>query len=100
MTKHNAENKWTKRKYLIYLKDAKRHSEHTIDAAAKALGRFEEYTQHRDCMTFHHEQAVAFKRHLAEQISQRTGEKLSKATRCSRQRALHWGGRSSLSRPG
>jgi site-specific recombinase XerD len=85
---------------LIYLKETRRHSEHTIDAAAKALGWFEEYTQHRDFKTFRHEQAVAFKRHLAEQISQRTGEKLSKATRCSRPRALYWDGRSSLSRPG
>jgi hypothetical protein len=51
-----------------------------VDAAAKALSRFEEYTRYRDFKAFHFEQAVAFKRHLAEQTGQRSGEKLSKAT--------------------
>ena len=80
MTKHNAENERIKRQYFAYLKEAKRHSEPTVDAAAKALSRFEEYTRHREFKAFHFEQAVAFKRHLAEQTAQRTGEKLSKAT--------------------
>ena len=34
----------------------------------------------RDFKAFHVEQAIAFKRHLAEQTGQRSGEKLSKAT--------------------
>ena len=80
MTKHNAENERIKRKYFAYLKAAKRHSEPTVDAAAKALSRFEEYTRYRDFKAFHSEQAVAFKRHLAEQTGQRSGEKLSKST--------------------
>ncbi len=80
MTKHNAENERIKRKYFAYLKAAKRHSEPTVDAAAKALSRFEEYTRYRDFKAFHTEQAIAFKRHLAEQTGQRSGEKLSKAT--------------------
>ena len=80
MTKHNPENERIKRKYFAYLKEAKRHSEPTVDAAAKALSRFEEYNRHRSFRTFHFEQAVAFKRHLAEQTGQRSGEKLSKAT--------------------
>lgn len=80
MTKHNAENERIKRRYFAYLTEAKRHSEPTVDAAAKALSRFEEYTRHRDFKAFHFEQAVAFKRHLAEQKGQRSGEKLSKAT--------------------
>ena len=45
MTKHNPENERIKRKYFAYLKEAKRHSEPTIDAAAKALSRFEEFTR-------------------------------------------------------
>jgi hypothetical protein len=49
------------------LKEAKRHSEPTVDAAAKALSRFEEYTRCRDFKAFHYEQAVAFKRHLTEE---------------------------------
>ena len=80
MTKHNPENERIKRKYFAYLKEAKRHSEPTVDAAAKALSRFEEYTRHRNFKAFHFEQAVSFKGHLAEQTGQRTGEKLSKAT--------------------
>lgn len=48
-----------------------------MDAAAKALSRFEEYTRYWDFKAFHLEQAVAFKRNLAEQTGQRSGEKLS-----------------------
>lgn len=80
MSKHNAENERIKRKYFAYVKEAKRHSEPTVDAAAKALARFEQYTRHKDFKAFHFEQAVAFKKHLAEQKAQLSGEKLSKAT--------------------
>ena len=80
MRKYNPENERIKRKYFAYLKEAKRHSEPTVDAAAKALSRFEEYTRYRHFKAFHFEQAIAFKRHLAEQTGQRSGEKLSKAT--------------------
>ncbi len=80
MTKHNPENERIKRKYFAYLKAAKRHSEPTVDATAKTLSRFEEYTRYRDFKRFHYEQATAFMRHLAEQTGQRSGEKLSKAT--------------------
>src|SRR3984957_16540338 len=80
MTKHNAENERIKRKYFAYLKEAKRHSEATVDAAAAALNRFEVDTKHRDFKSFRHEQAIAFKKHLAEQKGQQSGEKLSKAT--------------------
>ena len=80
MTKHNANNERIKRRYFAFLKEAKRHSEPTVDAAAKALDRFEVYAKHRDFKTFHVEQAIAFKKHLAEQKGQQSGEKLSKAT--------------------
>src|SRR5208282_918674 len=80
MTKHNADNERIKREYFAYLKEAKRHSEPTVDASAKALNRFEVHTKHRDFKTFHLEQAIAFKKHLAEQRGQQSGEKLSKAT--------------------
>ncbi len=80
MTKHNPENERIKRKYFAYLKEAQRFSDPTVDAAAKALSRFEEHTRYRDFKRFHFEQATAFKRSLAEQIAQRSGEKLSKAT--------------------
>jgi integrase len=80
MATHNASNERIKRKYFAYLKEAKRHSEPTVDASAKALNRFEVYTKHRDFKAFHFEQAIAFKKHLAEQKGQQSGEKLSKAT--------------------
>lgn len=80
MKKHNPVNERIKRQYFSYLKEAKRHSEPTVDAAAKALNRFEVYTRYRDFKAFHFEQAIAFKKHLAEQKGQQSGEKLSKAT--------------------
>ena len=80
MKKHCAENERIKRRYFTFLKEAKRHGEPTVDAAAKALNRFEVYTRFKDFKAFHFQQAVAFKRHLAEQKTQQSGEKLSKAT--------------------
>ena len=35
MTTHNANNERIKRQYFTYLKEAKRHSEPTVDAVAK-----------------------------------------------------------------
>ena len=80
MTTHNANNERIKRRYLSFLKEAKRQSVPSIDAVAKALNRFEVDTKFRDFKSFHTEQAIAFKKHLAEQRSQQTGEILSKAT--------------------
>lgn len=80
MRKHHPENERIKRQYLAYLKEAQRYSEVSIDAVAKALSRFEQYTRYRDFKAFHFELAIAFKRHLAEQTGQRSREKLSKAT--------------------
>ena len=80
MTKHNPDNERIKRKYLIFLKEAKRQNEASIDAVAKALSRFEPYTKYRNFKKFHFEQAVGFKKYLTNQDSQQTGKKLSKAT--------------------
>jgi integrase len=80
MPKHHPDNERIKRHYFAFLKEAKRQSEDSVDAVAKALARFEVDTQHRDFRAFHYEQAVAFKRHLADRDSLVTGEKLSKAT--------------------
>jgi len=84
MQKHNPANERIKRKYFSFLKEAKRHGEATVDAAAKALNRFEVYTRYRDFKAFHFEQAIAFKKHLAEQKGRQTGEKLSKGRPCMR----------------
>lgn len=80
MTQYNQKNERIKRQYLTFLREAKQQSEASVDAVAAALARFEQYTRHRDFKAFHHQQATAFKRHLADQDSQATGEKLSKAT--------------------
>ncbi|MEJ1385334.1 MAG: tyrosine-type recombinase/integrase [Candidatus Sedimenticola sp. (ex Thyasira tokunagai)] len=80
MIKHSPTNERIKRQYFIFMKEAKRQSESSIDAVAKALNRFEVYTKHRDFKAFHYQQAVSFKKHLAEQKSCQSGKKLSKAT--------------------
>jgi integrase len=80
MATHNPNNERIKRQYFTYLKEAKRQSEASVDAAAKALARFEEYMNYRDFKAFHFQQAIAFKNRLSEQASAVTGEKLSKAT--------------------
>ena len=94
MTTHNPRNERIKRDYFTYLKEAKRYSEASLDKVAAALHSFEAYTRFKDFRSFHIEQAVAFKRHLGEQSSARTGEGLSKATLYSTVSALrnffHW----------
>src|SRR5215207_787281 len=77
---HNGKNERIKRRYARYLKDAKRKSETTIDAALGAIDRFEGYMKQRDFAKFHIEQAIGFKDHLAIQRNERTGATLSKAT--------------------
>jgi integrase len=86
--KYDPENERIKRSYFIYLKEAKRCGEASIDAVAKALKRFELYNRFRDFRQFRPEQAVGFKRHLSEECSLKTGDKLSKATLHSTLNAL------------
>jgi len=80
MRSHYPTNERIKRQYFAYLAEAQGHSEPTIDAIAKAIARFEAYTRCKDFKSFHIEQARAFKRDLAEQRGDRSGEPLSKAT--------------------
>src|SRR5690606_17202736 len=80
MTKHNPDNERIKRAYFVYLREARRRNNASIDGVAKALARFECATGHRDFGKFHREQAVAFKRKLDQQIALRTGQRLSRAT--------------------
>lgn len=79
MKKHNADNERIKRDYFSYLREARRQSEPTLDAVAKALARFEEYNRWRDFKAFHYQQAVAFKQYMAAQRGQ-SGAPLSKST--------------------
>jgi len=88
MKKYCPENERVKRRYFVFLKEAKRQNEASVDAVAKAISRFEQYTKWRDFKAFHFEQAVGFKAHLAKSWNQKTGAALSKATMNSTLRAL------------
>jgi len=80
MTNHNVNNERMKRKYFTFIKEAKRHSEASIDCIAKAIHRFEQYNKFKDFKAFHFNQAVGFKNKLLTQKSLKTGENLSKST--------------------
>jgi len=86
--KHNANNERIKRQYFIFLKEAKRQNESSVDGVAMAISRFENHTKFKDFKAFRFEQAVAFKKHIANQDNQQTGKKLSKATLNSTLRQL------------
>lgn len=88
MTKPNAANERVKRDYLRYLKEARGRDEATLDRVAKSLVRFEDDTGRRDFRLFNREQAMAFKRRLAEVKNSRSGTRLSKATMLSTLRDL------------
>jgi integrase/recombinase XerD len=80
MKTHNPDNERIKRAYFTYLVEARGFSDATLDSVAKAINRFETYTMFRDFKAFHIEQAKGFKASLAEQMSLRTKDRLSKAT--------------------
>jgi hypothetical protein len=80
MKTHNPDNERIKRAYFTYLIEAQGFSEPTLDSVAKATNRFETYTRFRNFKAFHIEQAKGFKASLAEQMSLRTKDRLSKAT--------------------
>ncbi len=83
MSTHNPTNERIKRRYLTFLKEAKRQNEASVDSAAEAICRFEEFSRYRDFKVFHIDLAIAFKKHLAETIAARSGKPLSKSTVCS-----------------
>ena len=88
MARHNANNERVKRDYFTFLRESRGHSEASVDQAAKALARFEEHTKCRDFKKFHHELAIAYKRHLSAQLNATTGTRLSKSTVRSELRCL------------
>src|SRR5450755_1014635 len=88
MPQHSPENERVKRLYAVYMKEARSYREATVDAVLAAIHRFEAHTNFPDFKTFRQEQAVAFKRHLAEQTNVRTGKLLSKSTLLSTLAAL------------
>ena len=92
--KFNEENERIKRRYLHFLREAKRSDTATVDKAAEAILRFERSTGYKPFKRFHIEQAVAFKDRLSNEKSARTGAPLSKATVDSTLRMvkafIHW----------
>lgn len=88
MRKHHPDNERVKHRYFVFLKEAKRQNDSSVDAVAKAISRFEGYTKWRDFKTFHVDQAIAFKADLAKHRNEKTGKPLSKATLNSTLRSL------------
>ena len=80
MSKLNPQNERIKRDYFRHLKGARGKSEATVDAARKAIARFEAYTSARDFKTYRREQAIGFRERLAETQGLRSSESLSVAT--------------------
>ena len=60
--RHHPENERIKHRYLLYLREAKRLSNASVDQAASAIAAFEKVTGFRAFRNFHIEQARRFKR--------------------------------------
>lgn len=80
MAKHKPDNLRIKRKYLVWLKDAKGFSEASIDKAAAAISTYERFLSGKDFRAFHPERARSFKHFLSKQRHPRTGAPLSAST--------------------
>ena len=61
MRKYNAGNERLKRRYELYLREAKGQDEKSIDKVRAALVKFEECTKYKSFKAFHIEQARSFK---------------------------------------
>jgi integrase/recombinase XerD len=77
---YNPKNERLKRDYLRHIQEARGRTQTTVDAARKAICRFERYTRFKDFHTFNKEQAIGFKRHLLTQKSARAGNPISPST--------------------
>ena len=80
MKKNNGDNVRVIRNYCVFLKEAKRQDDSSVDGLTKAINRFEEYTKYKDFKQFHYQQAVGFKKHLMAQKNVVTDKPLSKST--------------------
>ena len=79
MLKYNAENERLKRRYEIYLKEAKGQDVKSVDKARAALVKFEHSTKFKPFKAFHIDQARQFKDALAH-ATNANGKPLSMAT--------------------
>jgi integrase/recombinase XerD len=74
---YNPENERLKRRYLQYIKEAKRQGQVSVDRIAASIDRFQSHTKIKPFRKFHIEQAIAFKRNLDDAKNARTGKPLS-----------------------
>jgi integrase len=80
MRKINEENERIKRRYLQYLKAAKRKDASTVLKAAEGILRFEASVGYTSFKRFRIEQATKFHDRINAEISKTTGKPLSKST--------------------
>ncbi|PSL20518.1 site-specific integrase [Shimia abyssi] len=80
MRKVNEENERIKRRYLKYLKTAKRKDPSTVQKASDGILRFEASTNYASFKKFRIEQVIKFRERLDEEISKKTSKPLSKST--------------------
>ncbi|ABV94957.1 integrase family protein [Dinoroseobacter shibae DFL 12 = DSM 16493] len=80
MARRNSDNQRIKRKYLVWLKDARGLSEASIDKTAAAITGYDDWLGGKDFRAFHSERARSFKRHLGGLRNARTGSPLSAST--------------------
>jgi integrase/recombinase XerD len=77
--KLNPKNERLKKQYFEYLKEAKKHSDSTVDNIRKAILRWEEFSGYKD-FNLTKQGAINFKKNLAETKAQQSGEALSLST--------------------
>lgn len=80
MAKHETDNLRIKRKYLVWLEEARGLSVASIDKAAAAISLYDKWSGGKDFRAFHVEKARAFKRHLGGLRNERDGSHLSTGT--------------------
>lgn len=80
MRKLNEENERIKRRYLQYLKVAKRKDATTVLKAAEGILRFEASTSYASFKRFRIEQAITFQDRLNREVNKKTSKPLSKST--------------------
>jgi integrase len=80
MNKHHPKNERIKRKFRIWLQEARHKSVHSIDQIVAAIALFEASTSFKDFAAFHIEQARKFKSDQFESVNPDSGKPLAKAT--------------------
>jgi len=80
MAKQGSDNLRIKRKYLVWLDDARGLSAASVDKASASISAYEAFLGNKDFRAFHAERARAFKRHLGHLNRREGGKPLSAST--------------------